>query len=1208
MKRLGFFVLCLFVIGTFKVQATVKIEGDPTDYVTITNALAHTVANDTVRVTTGLYVEVFNIYDMTVSIDGNYDTGCVSKVAGNTDLRPPFFGMSVIEISNSSIYLIDLDIGWGSPVGGSELNGGGVNIGWASKVYMAGCRVHNNRVNGYGGGIYITNSTLEVTNTVVISNQAFNVSGGVSGRGGGYAVLNAELAINGAHGGGPDCGVKYNHADDTGGGIYIERGECIAANETTDILYNTATNGGGIAAVNASYLEVIEGADVCGNQAFHAGGGILLANGSTGSIRDLSTYIGYNAFLLGPNVASNPAGGLSIGGAFAVHDSHLEIESSVRIAHNMATYWGGGLYLSNSFCSINNSSVGWPFSLTQTNEARAGGGLYLVRSELVLTNQATIHGNVTRLFDGGGIFAYDSTINMHDAIIRNNTANSDNGGGIYLSHSSITGRQSVICNNQALGMNDGGGLYGYGTLGYFEDMTITNNYASKDGGGIYWDGWAGDLLTITSNCSISRNRAGSNGGGLWLGAETEIFDAAINVNTATNDGGGLFISNTVVNISQTGLEYNRATGNGGGIALGYGADLQLHSGQGLTLIGGNRAANGAGIYIHSGSTATVTKAGYVLRIRNNEATENGGAVAVSGGSLVVTGAVTFAGNSALHDGGAFYAINSKVQMEGGVVIGDADTNNCNWAGRYGGGLASDSSTVTLDHVSFINNIATNYSGGLDLMDSVITGTNLWIEGNRAYRFDGGGMFGDDTEGTFTHTTFLSNAAPIGIGGGLAWSLASLHLTDCSVIQNQAAEGAGINLANCHAFFNRVTVTVNRATSSGGGILLENSATLYGTNLVLLSNLSDSGNGGGIMIHEHSRANLYGTNGLTLISSNSALYGGGVAVSNGYLFMEKNGWVQGNLATNSGAGLWIAQGSTAEVNGVYFLQNTAGISGGGVYLRTNALVFLYNSLLTENTIAPGGYGGGLRNFRGTAIIQACTIVSNAVGGVECDQSGSVLDMDGCIVYGHSLVNVTTNFDVEYCCIEGGYPGLGNFDEEPLLYNGNYHLTAWSPCRDRGWLVMGGRDVDNEARSGNLDVGFDEYVDGDNDNLPDIVETETDVWTSDIDMGTDPADNDSDSDGIFDGDEWLADTDPNNPSSFLRITNAIVTASGFFDVRWSGGTKAWQYYEVASDFATATGSPNWQIFSTRSPPTSPSGYETSLISTNTTVYRIRATRFP
>ena len=216
------------------------------------------------------------------------------------------------------------------------------------------------------------------------------------------------------------------------------------------------------------------------------------------------------------------------------------------------------------------------------------------------------------------------------------------------------------------------------------------------------------------------------------------------------------------------------------------------------------------------------------------------------------------------------------------------------------------------------------------------------------------------------------------------------------------------------------------------------------------------------------------------------------------------------------------------------------------------------------------------------------------------------MSDCIIFGHSRTNVSEGYIVEYSCIQGEYPGIGNFDEAPLLYNGDYHLTAWSPCRDQG-QPLGGRDVDNEVRSGKADVGFDEYVDGDNDRLPDIVETDTGITISDIDMGTDPTVNDTDSDGIFDGDEWLADTDPNSPSSFLRVTNVIVTATDFFEIEWSGGTKAWQYLEVARDFSL-TSSPNWQLRNTYSPPTSPSGYNSSLCSTNTSVFRIRATRFP
>jgi len=1210
MKWLSAFVLCLFVMLNLTGWTAVRIDGNLTDYVTITNALAHAVPDDVIRATTGTYNEVFNIYNKSVMIDGNYDAACVSKVAGSTELRLSYVGAPVVRISNSVVRLIDLDIAHGLSPMGFEINGGGIRISGNSDVHLDHCQIHNNSINGYGGGIYVSNSTLAVTNTTVVSNRASKVSGGKPGRGGGYAVLNASLEITG----GTDCNVEYNHASDAGGGIYIEHGTCVVSSGNADILYNTATNGGGIAAIDSSSLEVFAGADVCGNRAFHAGGGIWLSGASTGTIRDALTYIGYNASTLGPNVVSNTTSETCYGGGIAAEDSRLIIENSARVAHNNSKHFGGGIYLSNSVCTIDGGSVGYPANFSNTNEAMAGGGVYLVAgSQLVLSNGTIIHGNVARFSSGGGIFCHHSTISMDQSTVRyNRAAGSSDGGGLALDNSSITGRQSTIHNNQCLGSGtygEGGGLYAFHSPTLFDGVTMSNNFAARNGGAVCWKGIAADQLFLTNSCSIRNNSAGLNGGGLWLNGRINISETTVNLNTATNHGGGLFLSNALVTISDIDVQYNEAdcdqdnNGDGGGIWLGYRSHLQLRSSTDWTLISHNEAYSGAGLYIGPDGTATVTKTDYGLLINDNEAARHGGGMAVSEGSLVVTGAVSFYQNSALTFGGGIYAYQAKVYLAGGVVIGHSDTNYCNWA-KYGGGLSSDSSSIALDNVSFINNVASNDAGGIDLANGDIGATNVLLRGNQALLANGGGIYATLAEGSFLNVTFSSNSAAGGYGGAMCWGNDRLEMTACSAINNNAQHGGGFYLHSTAVFFNAVTVSLNQASSTGGGIAAQQFCVLNATNLVLHGNAA-TGNGGGIMIKGQSQVSLYGTNGMTVINSNSAAYGGGVAITNAHLVIEKNGWIEGNYVTRSGSGLWIAQTATAEVNGVYFLRNTATMHGGGVYINTNALIVLHNSLLAENEINMAAFGGGLRNNSGKAILTACTIISNESSGVECSP-GSTLEMQECISYGHRLLNVSAGYDVTYSCIDGGYPGTGNFDEEPLLYNGNYHLTDWSPCRNRG-QISGGRDVDNEARSGNVDVGFDEYVDSDNDHLPDIVETDTGITTSDIDMGTDPAVNDTDSDGIFDGDEWLADTDPNNPSSILRVTNVTVTAGDFFEIRWSGGSNAWQYLEVARDFSL-TSSPNWQLRNTYSPPTSPSGYNSSLCNSSTTVFRIRATRFP
>lgn len=85
-----------------------------------------------------------------------------------------------------------------------------------------------------------------------------------------------------------------------------------------------------------------------------------------------------------------------------------------------------------------------------------------------------------------------------------------------------------------------------------------------------------------------------------------------------------------------------------------------------------------------------------------------------------------------------------------------------------------------------------------------------------------------------------------------------------------------------------------------------------------------------------------------------------------------------------------------------------------------------------------------------------------------------------------------------------------------------------------------------------------LDTDGDGLPDWVETNTRVYKSSTDTGTDPNDPDTDDDGVLDGDEVGAGTNPNSGSSLFEISflgpmtdQYIMRTMGTlnpFEVRW------------------------------------------------------------
>jgi hypothetical protein len=164
--------------------------------------------------------------------------------------------------------------------------------------------------------------------------------------------------------------------------------------------------------------------------------------------------------------------------------------------------------------------------------------------------------------------------------------------------------------------------------------------------------------------------------------------------------------------------------------------------------------------------------------------------------------------------------------------------------------------------------------------------------------------------------------------------------------------------------------------------------------------------------------------------------------------------------------------------------------------------------------------------------------------------------------------------QHCDIEGGYPGEGNIDGDPLFIGlgyGDYHLNLESPCIDAGTADVQGlpdEDMDGAPRiSGTrIDIGADEFADSDadSDGLPDSWEMlyfgslsfgldddpDSDGLTTadELSYGTHPARADTDSDGVPDGREVAAGTDPCDATSFVKVTGVY---SGDFGIRlrWS-----------------------------------------------------------
>lgn len=201
----------------------------------------------------------------------------------------------------------------------------------------------------------------------------------------------------------------------------------------------------------------------------------------------------------------------------------------------------------------------------------------------------------------------------------------------------------------------GAGVVNFDERLTLDHVTITDNHASGDGGGLWADGF-NQVLTVQET-TISGNTSGDDGGGVYIedtGGLTLFDRAAITGNTATGAGGGIYLydPDDDVTFVNTTISGNTAGTKGGGVYL-YSAD----SGSMLfdrTTISGNTAPIGGGAYLY-GVDHPTTFLSSTISGNSSTAGQGGGLfLYVASTNDLVLAETTIAGNtSALAGGGLF---------------------------------------------------------------------------------------------------------------------------------------------------------------------------------------------------------------------------------------------------------------------------------------------------------------------------------------------------------------------------------------------------------------------------------------------------------------------------------------------------------------------------------------------------------------------------
>ncbi len=239
---------------------------------------------------------------------------------------------------------------------------------------------------------------------------------------------------------------------------------------------------------------------------------------------------------------------------------------------------------------------------------------------------------------------------------------------------------------------------------------------------------------------------------------------------------------------------NTASGLGGGIYSSAattfaGPDAGRNS---RTVVSGNTAASGGGLYVDSGSGHTLVLHG--VRITGNTATGGeGGGVAVGSGVHLRTRAFTLSENAASSGGGGFALTGVSALIEGVIANNSASS---------GGGILSVGSQLTF----------CIYCG-------VREGVPVEISGN-AVTGDGGGIL-DEAGSTITtlYPVDIHGNTAQGNGAGIANEASKITLSRSSTVRTNTANGNGGGIYNdpsgTVALTGSTAVTANTAALGGG---------------------------------------------------------------------------------------------------------------------------------------------------------------------------------------------------------------------------------------------------------------------------------------------------------------------------------------------------------------------------------------------------------
>lgn len=241
---------------------------------------------------------------------------------------------------------------------------------------------------------------------------------------------------------------------------------------------------------------------------------------------------------------------------------------------------------------------------------------------------------------------------------------------------------------------------------------------------------------VISGVTILGGNVDGNGGGIYNdAANLVLINTVVQGNRATC-GGGVYVESGRATFDGGQILGNSTTQMGGGVFASSGS-VTLDGGQVLS----NTSALGGGVSVFNG---VFTQTGDSTIAYNSSSTYGGGVLVIdaNGRAALIAGQVH---DNQANMGGGQVLSNSAVQHGGGLYVNGGSATvrggelRDNDSGYYGGGVYVESGSATMSGGEVLSNSAAFYGGGVYLTHAAFTQTGSAVVAYNVAALDGGGL-------------------------------------------------------------------------------------------------------------------------------------------------------------------------------------------------------------------------------------------------------------------------------------------------------------------------------------------------------------------------------------------------------------------------------------------------------------------------------------